>query len=868
MSLAPGTRLGPYEIEDSLGAGGMGVVYRALDTRLGRRVAIKVLLPQFAEDPERLGRFQQEAQATSALNHPNILTIHDLGTHQGEPYLVSELLEGGTLRAHMDGGPMPVRQAAKIALQVAQGLAAAHSQGIIHRDLKPENIFITSDGRIKILDFGLAKLVQRPLFGVGAAPPTACLAAPDSRDLVLTMEGRIVGTSGYMSPEQIRSQDPDGRSDIFALGVILYEMVAGHRPFHGPTPMESLTATLRDDPPPLDPAIQAPPGLERLLRHCLAKQPGDRFHTAHDLAFTLEDLAGTGTGSKGSAPPRAPLRARISPILRTCCLVAAPVALGISALLFFRPVRPQPSFSRVSFRPGIIHGARFSPDGRSVLYASTWAGQPWQMHINHLDTLEERAIGPRDAQILAVAPNGDLALGLDIPFRAWRFTYCGTLARAPQMGALTPKVELEGVEWADIGSDGTMAVVRVQDGRCQLEYPAGTVRMVSDGWISHPRISPSGKAVAYLEHPILNDDMGFAALWEEGRPPRPLTQTWLGGARGLAWNGDEIWFTAGERTGRRGLWKVSRNGRVKGILQIPGELILQDITPEGRVLLLREDSRQGLVFGGPGSTPPQDFGLRDWTYLRGLSPDGLSMLFEEQGEVGELGYRIYLRRLDGSATLQLGEGRMAALSPDGQWVAALQMKPEPHPVLLPVGPGQIRHLKGPGLATYSNLRWTPDGKLLVSGNPAGQPPCVHLIDPGGAPPVRLTPPGLDLNLEWQAFSPDRNTLILGDLRQALLVDRRHPGADPSPVQGWHPDDRFMAWTADGAQVFVTRFVADPIPIWKLDPRTGRRTPWLQLDVKDVPAITLRDATITPDGRTWALRYRKVQTDLYLAEGLD
>lgn len=866
MSLAPGTLLGPYAIEAALGAGGMGAVYRALDTRLGRRVAIKVLLPQFAEDPERLRRFQQEAQATSALNHPNILTIHDLGTHQGEPYLVSELLEGETLRTHLEGRPLPLRRAAQIALQVARGLAAAHSQGIVHRDLKPENIFITPDGRAKILDFGLAKL-KTPLFAQEASTLlTANLPPPDSRDLVLTLEGRVLGTSGYMSPEQIRSEDPDGSSDIFALGVILYEMVAGRRPFQGPTPVESMTATLRDEPPPLDPALQAPPALERLLQHCLAKQPGDRFHTAHDLAFALEDLAGT--GSRTGSQPQAPALERTRPMLRRCCQVAVPLALGalgVLGLLAFRPDPPQPTFARVSFRQGIIHGARFSPDGRSLLYSSTWAGLPWQLHISHLDTLEERPIGPRDAHLLAVTPTGDLALNLDISFRAWRYSYCGTLARAPQMGTLTPKAELPEVQWADSDTGGNLAVVRVVDGRYRLEYPPGTVRVVSDGWISHPRIAPSGKAVAYIDHPILNDDMGHVALWEEGRALRTLTRSWLGGARGLAWKGHEVWFTAGEHTGRRGLWKVTRKGRIQSILQIPGELILQDITPEGRILLLREDSRQGLVFGNRGSSEPQTYGLRDWTYLRGLSRDGRSMVFEEQGEVGPLGYRIYLRSLDGSATLQLGEGHMAALSPDQQWVAAIQMKPVPHPVLLPVGPGQARHLDSHGLSAFSGLSWTPDGKLLVAGNAPSLPPRVHLLDPDRGALLPLTPPNLDL--EWHALSPDGNTLILGNLHRALLVDRRRPEAAPQAVRGWHQDDRFMAWTSDGTQVFVTRFVADPIPIWKLDPRTGRRSPWLHLDLKEVPATTLRDATITPDGETWALRYRKVQTDLYLADGL-
>ncbi len=866
MSLAPGTCLGPYTIENRLGSGGMGAVYRALDTRLGRRVALKVLLPTFAVDPERLKRFQQEAQATSTLNHPNILTIHDLGTHEGEPYLVSELLEGGTLRERMAGLPMPVRETVQIALQVANGLAAAHSRGIVHRDLKPENIFITLDGRAKILDFGLAKL-KSPLFNPEASVLlTANLPSPDSRDLVLTMEGHLMGTSGYMSPEQIRCEDPDGRSDIFALGVILFEMVSGRRPFQGGTPVECMSSTLRDDPPPLDPALQVPPALERLLHHCLAKQPEARFHTAHDLAFALEDLT-VASGPMRTRPQPPPEGGTVfgRKTLRIGAWVVGLGLLAALAVLGFPAPRTPAEFTRVSFRQAIIHGARFSPDGRSLLYASTWNGRPWQLHISALDTLEERPVGPRDAQLLAVAPSGELALNLDIPFRAWRFTYSGTLARAPQLGTLTPKSESSEVEWADADARGQLAVVRTVDGRCRLEYPIGTVRVVSDGWISHPRIAPSGKAVAYLDHPLLNDDMGRVALWEEGRPTRALTSPWLGGARGLAWNGKAVWFTAGQKSGSRGLWKVDLQGRVKNLLQIPGELILQDISRDGRILLLREDSRQGLVFGSRRTGQPQEYGLRDWTYLRGLSRDGRSMVFEEQSEIGELGYRIYLRELDGSTTLQLGEGRLATLSPDQRWVAAIQMEPSPHPVLLPVGPGPARHLDGHGLTSFSGLSWTPEGHLLVAGSRSGQSPRLHLLHLETNTLRPLTP--AHLNLEWHALSSDGNTLILGDLQQALLMDQRQPEAAPTPVQGWHPDDRFMAWTADGSEIYVTRFVTDPIPIWKLNPRTGQRTPWLQLDLKEIPASTLRDATITPDGETWALRYRKVQTDLYLADGL-
>jgi eukaryotic-like serine/threonine-protein kinase len=286
LTLETGSRLGPYEILTPLGAGGMGEVWRARDTRLGREVAVKVLPASFSADRDRLRRFEQEAQAASALNHPNILTIHDVGTHEGSPYLVSELLEGDTLRARLAGGAFTPRKALGHALQIAHGLAAAHEKGIVHRDLKPENIFVTKDGRVKILDFGLAKLTQAES-GARAATdlPTAG-----------TVPGVVLGTVGYMSPEQVRGKLADARSDIFSFGAILYEMLSANRAFRGDTTADTMSAILLKEPPDLSATNRAvSPGLDRIVRHCLEKDPERRFHSAHDLAFDLEALSDVST---------------------------------------------------------------------------------------------------------------------------------------------------------------------------------------------------------------------------------------------------------------------------------------------------------------------------------------------------------------------------------------------------------------------------------------------------------------------------------------------------------------------------------------------------------------------------------------------
>ena len=294
MSWRPGKRLGPYEIVAPLGAGGMGEVYRARDTRLGREVAVKVLPAKFASDPERLRRFEQEARATAALDHPSILAVFDIGTHEGTPYIVEQLLEGESLRERLRGGPLPPPKAVEFGIQIAQGLAAAHEKGIVHRDLKPGNLFVTKDGRIKILDFGLARLSQPECSGAEALSQAPTADQP-------TREGKVLGTPGYMAPEQVRGYQADARSDLFAFGCVLYEMLSGRRAFGGATGTDVAAAILKEDPPDLlTAAPKAPPVLAQLVRRCLEKRPEDRFSSARDIAFALDALSGSAPTATGA----------------------------------------------------------------------------------------------------------------------------------------------------------------------------------------------------------------------------------------------------------------------------------------------------------------------------------------------------------------------------------------------------------------------------------------------------------------------------------------------------------------------------------------------------------------------------------------
>nr|MBA3298252.1 serine/threonine protein kinase [Acidobacteriota bacterium] len=377
MSIPANTCLGRYEIRAKVGEGGMGEVYRATDSRLGRDVAIKVLPVAFSTDVERLRRFEQEAQAAGALNHPNILAIYDVNTHDGAPYVVSELLEGETLRERLTSAALPARKAIDYALQIAHGLAAAHEKGIIHRDLKPENLFVTRDGRLKILDFGLAKLIEP---GFESAGPTGV----PTRE-VHTEPGAVMGTVGYMSPEQVRGHSVDHRSDIFSFGAVLYEMLSGRRAFRGDSSADTVSAILKEDPPELSETNKnINPGLERVVRRCLEKNREQRFHSASDLAFALEALSGTqvssGTTIEAAVAATDATWVRRARLNRLGWIAAALFLLSTLALaaLHFRRAEPLPETMRFSLpvpeKGGYGDGLALAPDGRSVAFVAIGGG--------------------------------------------------------------------------------------------------------------------------------------------------------------------------------------------------------------------------------------------------------------------------------------------------------------------------------------------------------------------------------------------------------------------------------------------------------------------------------------------------------------
>jgi hypothetical protein len=417
-------------------------------------------------------RFEQEARAAAALNHPNILSIFDIGDEHGSPYVVSELLEGETLRERLRSGALSSRKAIDYGLQVARGLAAAHEKGIVHRDLKPDNLFVTSDGRVKILDFGLAKLT-RPEAVSGADAPTVH---------AVTEPGLIMGTAGYMSPEQVRGQVADPRSDIFAFGAILYEMIAGKRAFHGETSADTMSAILKEETPELsETARNVPAGLERIVRHCLEKNPSQRFHSAGDLAFDLESLTEISATSSKSGAQAAVAQARGTESRRKLAGVAGVIAVAVAMIGLGwwlgrgSGAAPLAEYQQITFRTGSIGDARFTPDG-SIVYSASWDGGDYQLYLARTDDNGARDLGLKDADLLSISKSGELAIRLNA-VNLGGYARAGTLARVPLSGG-TPREVLENVQDADWAANGeSMAVVRFtpENSHWRLEYPIGKV---------------------------------------------------------------------------------------------------------------------------------------------------------------------------------------------------------------------------------------------------------------------------------------------------------------------------------------------------------------------------------------------------------
>jgi serine/threonine protein kinase len=858
MNIQPGTSLGRYEIRSLIGEGGMGQVYRATDTSLGRNVAIKILPPDVAAGRERMYRFEQEAKAAGALNHPNIVAIYDVGAHNGAPYVVSELLEGETLRERLQNHTLPLRKSLEFAIQIARGLAAAHAKGIVHRDIKPENLFITSDGHVKILDFGIAKLIS-PLRESGTDTEADTVK-------LNTHPGVVMGTAGYMAPEQVRGRPADHRADIFAFGAVFYEMLSGRRPFQGDTSIETMSAILTSEPPVLSELNHyVPPAVERVVNHCLEKKPEERFQSTRDLAFDLEALAMSTTVSTTTGRQRAITKLH----LPSWFWPAIGGILGLAALVgaFFigrGSGQPElPTYTQLTFRRGALWSARFSSDANTIVYSASWNGNPVDIFSTRAESTESRSLDLKEAELLAVSSSNELAILLNRSY-VGHFISRGTLARIP-LGGGTPREVADNVQQADWSPDGmNLAIVRYVDGKNRLEYPVGKILYETNGYIAYPRVSPKGDMIAFMDHPEQWDDRGFVAVVDLNGKKERLSGEWVQ-QEGLAWTPDEkeIWFTASKAGEAYGLHAVSTSGRERTITRVPTNLFIHDISRDGTVLITGYKFSTPIIGAPPGDREEKDLSWLDEVGVFDLSADGTEFIFQYYGQGSGKNYSSYLRKTDGSPAKRLGDGAAIALSPDGKWVISVLNVPR-QTVLLPTGAGEARQLPRNGIEDNGDDNWMPDGKrILFTGRESGKPVRTYVQDIEGSKPFAITPEGI----AGTRISPDGNLLFASESSGKRVL---YPlsGGPTREVHGLTEGDRVINWTADSRSLFVYTRGEFPVKVYRLDLSTGRRE--LIREIRPADAAGVLNTPIvfmTPDGRSYLYQLQRYICELYLVNGL-
>jgi WD40 repeat protein len=835
----------------------MGEVYRARDTRLGREVALKVI-SDGAIDSERLQRFEQEARLAGSLNHPNLVVVHDVGSEGGAPFLVTELLEGESLRHRLSRGRLPLRTALELGAQIAEGLAAAHARGVVHRDVKPENIFLTSGGRAKLLDFGIAKLTA----------PRSIEGTRNLLDTTLTPEGigtqpgAVLGTPGYMSPEQVRGDPVDARTDIFSLGAVLYEMLAGVPPFPAKNLIESGHAILESEPPPLPESV--PPSVDLLVRRCLEKEPPRRFQSAADLAF---DLGAATAPTSGKARPMVP---GASPTwVARLRLLGAVLAFGLVVALATRWISRRldapelPTFERVTFRDGAPSGARFTREGR-VVFSASFERAPQEVYAYAPGSPGLQSLGIRPARLAAVsAKTGDLAVvmgELSFTHRAH-----GTLAEVPAMGGVVPRDLAEDVVWADFTGSGALAVVRTGPKGNWIERPLGTKVWEGTGWIGSLRCSPDGEQLAFLhqtsffrwEMIVLDRSNGpHVVLSFSPEQGYPNSLTWTP-------DGQRLRFTTLEASGTA-LSSVSLRGDVRPLYRFPERWFLGDIAPDGTMIFAAGDRVGRIAVMRPDQTNRRELTwLGAPSEIMDLSPDGRTLLFT----AGVLDPHAMLGATNGTPPKVLGAGYGLALSPDGRRVA-MTSRDQHGLFLVPTGAGTAQEVPVSSLVVSAG-QWSRDGSLLWI--TARQKDQARLqLFPVDVASGKLLEPIPHSNLypnSTIANSPDDRWIAAVDADHAITVYPTKKGepiripsvqANLSPVlSGW----------ASAGDLWIFLPGASPPRLVRVEVPSGKVTRSIELDLLQIGADEIRDVRITPDESLLAVEYSVWRGRLELMRGI-